>query len=225
MQDWKKMGRDLVGEVMPRIIDAAAAYGQSNDVRELAHIDNWFDSERQRIEGALIKAQTGWEIAHRRLTDAKAQVSRCEREAYLADRRGSHDLAIDYLRELQPAKVTVQQYESLLPELESGLNELTEGRQVLESEYGKLRQKVLALHLRQESAEALAELKEGLRNLQTADEALRDAQERVDNNAAHVRAGVNVTRQSPRLRRGYLEQADLENQLKELRARQHPDRP
>lgn len=185
----------------------------------LAHIDVWFDAERQRIEGALVKVQTGWEIAHRRLADAKVQVSRCEREAFAADRRGSHDLAIDYLKERQQAKAEVEEYENLLPQLESDLNELTEGWQVLESMYGKLRQKALALHLRQGSAEALSELKDGARTLQTADETLRDAQERVDNNATQARAGLQVARHTP------YERADLENQLKELRERQRPDWP
>lgn len=225
MQDWKKTGRDLVGEVVPRIIDAATAYNQSSDARELAQIDDWFAAEWQCIEGALVKTQTAREIAHTRLADARVRAGKCEREAYDADQRGSHDLAIDYLKERQQANAIVEEYESLLPQLELDLDKLTEGRQVLECEYEKLRQKFLALQLRQASAQALSELADGLGKLQTAGKGLRDVQERVDSNAAQSRARLEGARQSPYLRRGYLERADLENQLNELRKRHHPDVP
>ncbi|MGH7929847.1 MAG: PspA/IM30 family protein [Candidatus Binatia bacterium] len=228
MQDWKRVGKDLVGEVMPRIIDAATAYSQSsvsNDARELAHIDDLFDAEWQSIEGALVKAQKAWEIANWQLADARDRASKCDRAAYEAGQRGSRELAIDYLRERQQANAVIAEYESLLPQLESNLDGLIEDRQVLESEYGKLRQKVLALHLRRESAKALSEVRDGLKTLEKVSKGLQDEQKRVDNDAAQVRADLKGARQSPHLRRGYLERADLENQLKELMERQHPDVP
>lgn len=220
MQNWK---RDLVGELVPRIIDAATAYSQSNDARGLAHIDDWFNAEKDRIEGALVKVQFGWEKANMLLADAKAQASKWERKAYEADRRGSHELAIDYMNDLQQANSAVEEYEALLSKLEPDLNRLIKGRQVLESEYGKLRQKVQALRLLQGSAEALSDLKDGLKTLEKAYAELHDAQERVNNNVAQQRAEIEGVRQSPHVRRGYLERDDLENQLKELRGRQRPD--
>lgn len=217
MQNWK---RDLVGELMPRIIDAATAYNQSNDARGLAHIDDWFNEERERIEGALVKVQFGYEKAHVLLADAKVQASKWERKAYEADQRGSRELAIDYMKDLQQANAAVEEYETLLSKLEPDLDRLTQGRQVLESEHGKLRQKVQALRLLQGSAEALSDLKDGLKTLEKAHEELRDAQERVNNNVAQQRAEIEGVRKSPHVRRGYLERDDLENQLKELRGRQ-----
>lgn len=225
MQDWKKMGRDLVGEVVPRIVDAATAYGQSNGARELAHVNDGLDARWQRIEGDLVDAQAAWEFAHMRLVAARAQVSRCEQDAYEAKQRGSHDLAIDFLEERQQANAVVDEYERILPELESNLDRLTEDRRVFESEYRKLREKALALRLRQGSARALSEMGDALERLQFESAKLQGERELVDQDVAEARARLKGARQSPHLRRGYLARADLENQLKELMRRKNPDIP
>ena len=213
-------GESLISrELLPRVIDAAAAYLRTENNQQLQSVEDQFDLELKRVDGALVEVLREFEYIQLKLADAKADEQRWSFEAYVAAQRGSDELAIDNLERQQEAAEAVRTYERLLPELQRDVEDMYRARDVLRSGYRKLRQDVRALRARQAAAVGTGKMAEGLERLEAAKNALAEAQERIDLNWSEARGRLRVAREAPAVRRGYLERADLENRLAQLKDR------